>query len=60
MCDCHPLTPEQREAMRVTEPEPMTREDWADLHDAIESYRRRRAARHVVAHILEKGQSETA
>lgn len=53
MCDCHPLTPEQREAIRATEHEPNTREDWADLHDVIESYRRRRAARHVKAHLAE-------
>lgn len=51
MCDCHPLTPDQREAMKATEHEPNTVEDWRDLHDAIESYRRRRAARHVLAHV---------
>jgi len=35
----------------VTEGEDNTREDWEDLHDAIEQYRRRRALRHVRAHV---------
>lgn len=51
MCECHPETPELREAMRVTEHEPNTVDDWRDLHDVIEGYRRRRAARHVRAHV---------
>ena len=53
MCDCHPLTPEQREAIKSTEREENTKEDWMDLHDMIEQYRRRRAARHCQAHIKE-------
>ncbi len=55
MCDCHPLTPEQREAIKATEGEPNTVEDWRDLHDVVESFRRRRAARHVRVHV--KGSS---
>jgi hypothetical protein len=51
MCDCHPLTPEQKEAIRVTEAEENTREDWLELHNLIEKYRRHRAARHVEAHV---------
>lgn len=51
MCDCHPLTPEQREAIRATECEDSTVEDWRELHDLIETYRIRRAARHVEAHV---------
>jgi hypothetical protein len=54
MCDCHPLTAEQREAIRVTEHEKNTVEDWADLHDLIERYQRRRAARHVLARLAAK------
>jgi hypothetical protein len=54
MCDCHPLSPEQREAIKATEGEPNTREDWIDLHDVIEQYRRRRAARHVRAHVADR------
>jgi hypothetical protein len=54
MCDCHPLTPEQREAIKATEGESNTVEDWRDLHDVIEGYRLRRAARHVKAHVEEK------
>lgn len=50
MCDCHPLTTEQREAIKVTEREDNTVEDWRELHDLIETYRIRRAARHVKAH----------
>lgn len=53
MCDCHPLTPEQREAIKATEGEHNTVEDWRDLHNVIEEYRRRRAARHVKAHLAE-------
>ena len=61
MCDCHPLTSEQREAIKVTEHEPNTVEDWRDLHDAIENYRRRRAARHVLAHVTaEQGRTAGA
>jgi hypothetical protein len=52
MCDCHPDTPELREALKVTEVEPNTKEDWRDLHDLIETYRRRRAARHVLARLI--------
>jgi hypothetical protein len=51
MCECHPLTSDQKAALRATEGEPNTVEDWRDLHDAIEGYRRRRAARHVRAHV---------
>lgn len=51
MCDCHPLTPEQREAIKATEGEPNTIEDWRDLHNVIERYRWRRAIRHVKAHV---------
>lgn len=51
MCECHPETPELRAALRATEGEPNTVEDWRDLHDTIETYRRRRAARHVNAHV---------
>lgn len=51
MCECHPDSPELREAIRATENEPNTVEDWRDLHDVIEGYRRRRAARHVKAHV---------
>jgi len=58
MCECHPLTPELRAAMRATESEPNMREDWADLHDLIEQYLRRRAARHVRAHLVECGEAE--
>jgi hypothetical protein len=53
MCDCHPLTADQQLAIRATEGEPNTSEDWRDLHDAIERYRWRRAARHVKAHVVE-------
>lgn len=53
MCDCHPLTPEQRKAIKATEGEPNTIEDWKDLHNAIEGYRIRRAARHVHAHVAD-------
>jgi len=55
MCDCHPLTPEQREAIKATEGEENTIEDWRDLHNVIEEYRRRRAARHVLAHLAGSG-----
>lgn len=58
MCDCHPLTPEQREAIKVTEREKNTVEDWRDLHDLIEQYRRRRAARHCLAHVLARQQGQ--
>lgn len=51
MCDCHNWPEPVKEAIRLTEHEENTREDWADLHDAIEQYRKRRALRHVQAHI---------
>ena len=51
MCECHPSTPELQQAMRATENEPNTIEDWRDLHDAVEGYLRRRAARHIKAHV---------
>lgn len=51
MCDCHQESPELREALKATEGEPNTVEDWRDLHDLIETYRRKRAARHVLAHV---------
>lgn len=51
MCDCHPESQELREALKVTEAEPNTVEDWRELHDFIETYRRKRAARHVLAHV---------
>ena len=54
MCDCHPETPELREAIRVTERKPNTIEDWKDLHNLIEQYHRRRAARHVKAHLVKE------
>ena len=44
MCSCHDWPAPVREAIRVTEREENTREDWEDLHDVIEQYRRRRAA----------------
>lgn len=50
MCSCHDWPAPVREAIRVTEREENTREDWEDLHDVIEQYRRRRALRHVRAH----------
>jgi hypothetical protein len=50
MCDCHDWPAPIIEAIRATESEDNTREDWEDLHDAIEQYRRRRAIRHVRAH----------
>lgn len=55
MCECHPLTTKQREAIKATEGEANTVEDWRELHDAIETYRRRRAARHVKAHVAQSG-----
>lgn len=50
-CDCHPETPELLEAFRATEGEKNTVEDWRDLHDSIEQYRRRRVLRHIEAHL---------
>ena len=58
VCDCHPETPELREAIRATEGEENTVDDWRDLHDMIEGYRRRRAARHVLAHLREQAVSK--
>lgn len=53
MCECHRWPVPVKEAIRVTEREENTREDWADLHDTIEQYRRRRALRHVAAHVAD-------
>lgn len=51
MCDCHARSKEQEEAICATEQEPNTIEDWRELHDLIETYRNRRAARHVYCHV---------
>lgn len=51
MCDCHSWPQPIREAIKVTEREDNTREDWEDLHGVIEEYRKRRALRHVRAHV---------
>lgn len=46
MCDCHPQTPAERAEWNRVKHEPRTREDWADLHDTIEQFKRRLIARH--------------
>lgn len=47
MCDCHPMTKaEQAEWNRVRK-ELRTVEDWRDLHNTIEAYKRRLMARHA-------------
>jgi hypothetical protein len=51
MCNCHHWPDPIREAIKATEREENTREDWEDLHDAIEQYQRRRALRHVATHV---------
>jgi hypothetical protein len=58
MCDCHRWPEPVREAIRVTEREENTRADWEDLHDTIEQYRRRRAIRHVAAHVSARSVDE--
>lgn len=47
MCECHPRTKEQEQEWKRTKSEPNSREDWADLHNAIEEYKQRRTARHM-------------
>jgi hypothetical protein len=49
VCVCHPET-ETREWKQLwarVKKEPRTREDWQDLHDTIEGYRKRVVQRHT-------------
>jgi hypothetical protein len=49
VCVCHPDT-ETREWKKLwaqVKKEPRTREDWQDLHDTIEDYRKRVVQRHT-------------
>lgn len=40
MCDCHPMTDEDKRVWRLAKDEPRTKAQWQALHDAIENYRR--------------------
>lgn len=55
MCDCHDWPEPVKEAIRMTEREENTQEDWRDLHNVIEQYVKRRALRHVQAHVVIPG-----
>jgi hypothetical protein len=43
------MTPEQRKVWDRVKKDPNTVEDWRDLHDTIEAYRRRYIERHTKA-----------
>ena len=40
MCDCHPLTAEDKKIWHRVKDQPRTKAQWQFLHNAIESYRR--------------------
>jgi hypothetical protein len=50
MCDCHPMTLEEKDLWKKIKQEPNTIEDWRDLHDAIEGFCRRKLSRHRPCH----------
>lgn len=58
MCDCHPMTADEKAEWRRVKDEVRTREDWMDLHDTIEQYRRRLMKRH--AHVSPSEEPEGA
>jgi hypothetical protein len=43
------LTPAEDEEWRTVKHEPLTREDWLDLINTLEDFKRRRIARHLQA-----------
>jgi hypothetical protein len=49
MCDCHPMTKEEKEIWHRVRKEPNTKEDWEDLHNTIEEYKRRYIKRHTLS-----------
>lgn len=40
MCDCHPLSAEDRKIWQKVKSQPRTKAQWQALHNAIEEYRR--------------------
>lgn len=39
-CECHPWSEDDERIWKLVKSQPRTRQQWAALHDAIESYRR--------------------
>lgn len=48
MCECHPWSDAEKKAWVAIQREPRSKDDWTDLHNTIEAYKRRVLARRTL------------